>query len=76
MSDDADMFAWVIEGAHVSTPIYWDGHDWSGDHMKAVRFARQIDAQTIMSCIEPAMRRSDMRTAEHGWHVPRERASR
>jgi hypothetical protein len=60
-------YAWVIEVAHVATPLYWDGADWSGNHMRAVRFSRKVDADRIMVNIPSDMRRADMRTAEHGW---------
>lgn len=67
MDDDKEVFAWVIEASEVSAPLYWDGGDWSRNHLRAVRFSRQIDAQRIMIRIDPSMRRDDMRAAEHGW---------
>jgi acyl-CoA reductase-like NAD-dependent aldehyde dehydrogenase len=62
-------YAWVVEAAHATTPLYWDGGDWSGNHMRAVRFARKVDADRIMVNIPADMRRDDMRSAEHGWSV-------
>jgi len=35
----ATQYAWLIEaGGNRSAPIYWDGGDWSADHLRAVRF--------------------------------------
>lgn len=38
---------WVIEHRRSPAyePSYWAGNGWSTDHLRAIRFARQIDAE-------------------------------
>jgi len=66
----ATQYAWLIEaGGNRSAPIYWDGGDWSADHLRAVRFTRQADAERVMANIAAGQRQSQMSAVEHGWHV-------
>ncbi len=69
-------FAWVI--VRYRTPgaalMYWGGNNWPGstwvhNHLDAVRFCRQEDAnKTLEWCYnEPAIRSQGMRIEEHGW---------
>lgn len=61
-------YAWLIEaGGNRSAPIYWDGGDWSADHLRAVRFRRKVDAERVMINIADAQRQSQMAAVEHGW---------
>jgi hypothetical protein len=56
---------WLIEDAEsdVSHPLYFCGiMHWTHDHMQAVRFARQSDAQRIASSLNVPVR-----VCEHGW---------
>lgn len=60
---------WVIEcGGGDALPLYyWAGlNRWSPDHLAAVRFARRVDAERVLSGIVglPA------RVLEHEWHAP------
>lgn len=60
---------WCIEH-HTSSPAqpkYWCGYndggdDWSIDHLKAVRFSRKQDAQTVSEYLEQL---------EDSWHKNR-----
>lgn len=63
--------AWVIEhcGSDASRPEYFmglnaNGHPWSFDHLKAVRFARREDAEAIKQYIFGTVTH---RIAEHQW---------
>jgi len=41
---------WVIENqsSQVCEPVYWGGRgDWTKDHLKAVRFSRKEDAESM-----------------------------
>jgi hypothetical protein len=65
-------YAWLIEaGGNRSAPIYWDGGDWSADHLRAVRFRRKVDAERVMINIADAQRQSQMAAVEHGWITPK-----
>lgn len=58
---------WVIEGAWSSpgVPEYWCGSSlWSADHMSALRFAREIDAQRAAEMMHAGM---NVRITEHMW---------
>ncbi len=66
--------AWVIEqgGSLTSHPWYFSGHatgDWSDDHLKAVRFCRERDAQNAATSI-PLLRYHLHRICEHIWVLP------
>lgn len=60
---------WVIEGAW-SPPIapeYWLGSSvWSSDHLGALRFARQIDAQRAADAMLAGM---NIRICYHEWDI-------
>ncbi len=60
-------FAWLIEAKGEHGPIYWDGGNWSSNHMRAVRFARSVDAERIMINIPAVERFAGMGAFEHGW---------
>lgn len=61
------QFAWMIEAKGEHGPIYWDGGDWSGNHMRGVRFARSVDADRIMINLPTEYRLPGMSAVEHGW---------
>ncbi len=65
-------FAWVIEHrrSSVAEPEYWAGNGWSKDHLRAIRYSRQMDAQRTMSGFDeddPLPDEKPHRIAEHGW---------
>ena len=61
-------FAWVIEAPTATVPLYWDGGDWSSNHHRAIRYARQVDAERAMINLTDGDGRVDgMKAAEHGW---------
>jgi hypothetical protein len=80
----ADMSAWVIEhgASPVSQPRYWaagqvnphQSSAWTENHMHAIRFARQLDAERVADRI---MGRSQIqvRVCEHIWSTPTGSAS-
>lgn len=46
---------WVIEHqrSQLSAPEYWGGgYDWYPDNMKAIRFARKVDAERVRSTLD------------------------
>lgn len=58
---------WVIEGAwsETSRPDYWVGSStWSTDHRKALRFAREQDAQQAADLMLDGI---NYRICEHQW---------
>lgn len=60
---------WVIEhgSSEVSRPRYWGGtHGWTFDSLQAVRFAREIDAQSAAESMDDGFP-ENYRIAEHGW---------
>lgn len=62
-------YAWLIEAlGNRAAPIYWDGADWSADHLRAVRFRRKVDAERVMINLVEAHRQPHMAAVEHGWH--------
>ena len=76
MSENGSQFAWVIErgDSDASAPMYFTGVDlqggridWDADHLKAVRFARQRDAEMIREDLEENPFRPKHRVCEHGW---------
>lgn len=75
-------FGWVIEfgESEVSCPSYWMGPSqntkewpfgmWSDDNLKAVRFAREQDADAVARAIvmwSDNNSRAHFRIKEHGW---------
>lgn len=61
---------WVIElgRSSPSAPEYWCGNGWSTDHMRAVRFARQSDAEnTSKGWDDDPAPVKPYRIAEHIW---------
>lgn len=60
-------FAWLIEAKGEHGPVYWDGRDWSSNYMRAVRFARSVDAERIMINLPVEYRWPGMGPVEHGW---------
>ena len=68
-AQDKDEFDWVIEDGHSSgsQPIYWGGQfGWTLDHLKAVRFARKMDASSVVRYLDlniPGV----PRIVEHMW---------
>ncbi len=64
-----DESGWLIEhgASEVSRPRYWGGvHGWTYDNLKAVRFARDIDAQSIAESMDDGVP-DNYRIKEHGW---------
>lgn len=67
----ATHYAWLIEAGdgNRSAPVYWDGGDWSADHLRAVRFSRKIDAERSMINLPDGMRQRHVAAVEHGWQM-------
>ncbi len=67
----SEEYGWVIEHqrSEPCAPEYWSGdYDWSPDHMKAIRFARKIDAERVRSTLQMEDCDPDLhRVCEHGW---------
>lgn len=60
-------YGWVIEGGwtDIDKPEYWVGSSaWSGDHMRALRFARRQDAQQAADLMLAGV---NVRICEHEW---------
>jgi len=57
---------WVIEreDSEPSRPMYFTGKNWDYDNLKAVRFAREQDAQTMARYMFPG---EPHRIADHMW---------
>jgi hypothetical protein len=57
---------WVIEreDSEPSRPMYFTGINWDYDNLKAVRFARKEDAQTMARYMFPG---EPHRIADHMW---------
>ena len=69
---NAMEYAWVIEHrrSQVSEPEYWAGNRWSKNHLDAIRFARQVDAERSRDGFDeddPLPREQPHRVCEHGW---------
>lgn len=65
-------FSWVIEHRRspVSAPEYWAGNGWDSDHMRAIRYARKLDAERSAAGFDeddPLPAETPHRIAEHGW---------
>lgn len=73
---DMTVFAWLIEAgsSKVSDPLYFAGMDtlgrfkWTRDHMLAVRFVREQDAQKVAGGDTFG---TNHRICEHGWEAER-----
>jgi hypothetical protein len=67
----SDQFAWVIEHSESepSRPRYFDGCGWTdpSDHLSAIRYARQEDAERMNKMLDPP---NLHRVREHGWIGP------
>src|SRR5579859_2376491 len=63
---DEQETGWVIEqeDSDPSRPMYYAGFDWSYDNLKAMRFARKEDAQTMCRYMFPG---EPHRVADHMW---------
>ena len=67
---------WVIEhgASEPCKPRYWAGKSWDGlsewtyDHMKAIRFAREIDAQRVAEAADDGVP-NNYRVCEHAWYL-------
>ncbi|MBI1213636.1 MAG: hypothetical protein GC190_19430 [Alphaproteobacteria bacterium] len=62
-------YGWLIEHgqSEPSRPRYWGGvHGWTYDNLKAVRFAREIDAQSQAEAMDDGAP-DNYRIKEHGW---------
>ena len=62
----ADETGWVIEreDSEPSRPLYFSGFEWSYDNLKAIRFARKVDAETMSRYMFPG---EPHRIADHMW---------
>lgn len=70
---ETETTAWLIEygPSAPSRPRYWGGvHGWTFDHLQAVRFARQVDAQSIAESMDDGVP-GNYRIAEHMWITER-----
>lgn len=68
----ADEIAWVIVHRNVTPggPNYWCGNGWSIDNQRAIRFAREIDAQRTLAGFDeddPLPNEQPHRVEEHMW---------
>ena len=61
-----DETGWVIEreDSEPSRPMYYAGFEWSYDNLKAIRFARKVDAETMCRYMFPG---EPHRIAGHMW---------
>lgn len=65
---------WVIELVEQGPggPYYWDGRagwTWTNDHMLAIRFAREIDAERVRKGLN-GFRDRHGKVSEHMWYGP------
>lgn len=70
-SSPPDEFGWLIERSTTTGPEWWAVRGvlsvvWTRDASEAVRFAREIDAATIILLRGI----NDAKPTEHGWHTP------
>lgn len=68
----SDESGWVIEHRRSPAyePEYWAGNGWSKDNLRAIRFARQEDAENTRAGFDeddPLPDEQPHRVAEHGW---------
>jgi hypothetical protein len=61
-----DETGWVIEreDSEPSRPMYFSGVRWDFDSLKAIRFARKVDAETMCRYLFPG---EPHRIADHMW---------
>lgn len=78
----ATEYGWVIEhrNSEPCQPQYWCGNGWLYDHMRAIRFARKIDAERVAAGFnedDPLPNETPHRIAEHAWDaaLPSSRAT-
>lgn len=73
MTDDSDAGSgWVIEhrSSPSHTPNYWCGNGWSTDNLRAIRFARKVDAERSRDGFDeddPLPNEEPHRVADHRW---------
>lgn len=63
-------FAWVIEIGDTSRPLYWTGRDiqdFTTSNERALRFAREEDAETVKRYLVQPNVLQNCRVVEHGW---------
>ena len=78
----ADEIGWVIEhkNSEPSAPPYWAGNGWEKDNLRAIRFARQVDAERTAKGFDeddPLPHEGEHRICEHMWSdIPRRDFSR
>ena len=61
---------WVIELGRSQTcePEYWAGNGWTKDNLRAIRFARKVDAERVANGFDDdPVPEIPYRIAEHGW---------
>ena len=71
----AEETGWVIErgDSEPSRPLYFVGYDfaergsWSHDNLKAIRFARKVDAERVSASIDDGAVDVPDRICEHAW---------
>lgn len=63
---DGEETGWVIEreDSEPSRPMYYAGTSWEYDNLRAIRFARKEDAQTMARYMFPG---EPHRIADHMW---------
>ena len=69
LGTEKSEYAWVIEhgASEVSKPRYWGGvHGWTYENLQAVRFAREVDAQSVAESMDDGFP-GNYRLAEHAW---------
>ena len=62
---------WVIEDAStdIISSLYWGGrHGWTAEHLKAVRFCREDDAQSQAETMADQVS-AGLRVVRCQWHV-------
>jgi len=69
---DTTETGWVIEhcNSEPCAPRYWAGNGWLTDNLRAIRFARQIDAERTVRGFDeddPLPDEKPHRVCEHAW---------
>ena len=70
MDEWTEEVGWLIElgSSEPCEPQYWGGvHGWTKDHLKAVRYSREIDAESAAESIGDAAFHDSYRVCEHAW---------